>query len=86
MFGVNRWYIIIGGIVALLVSLLTAYWLGTHVGNVTGKAVCAAEHATAQLDTNTKAKRKFDEIDRNTPRTSNKPASIKWLFDNAVDR
>lgn len=86
MFGVNRWYFIIGGIVAVLVGLLTAYWLGTHVGNITGKATCETAHATTQLDTNDKAKKNYDTIDRNTPRASNKPVSIKWMYDHASHR
>lgn len=86
IFGANKWYVIGGAIVAVIVALLTAYWLGTHVGNVTGKAVCETTHATTQLDTNKKAKVNYDKIDRNTPRASNKPASVKWLYDNASNR
>lgn len=86
MFGVNKWYFIIGGTVAVLVALLGAYALGTHVGDVTGKVKCETVHAITQLDTDKKAKVNYDKIDRATPRTSNKPASVKWLYDNASNR
>ena len=80
----NKWLLVGGGVVAVLVGLLTAYWLGTHVGDVTGRAVCETTHATTQLGINTKTKGAYDKIDRSTPRTSDRAASLKWLRESAA--
>lgn len=86
LWGANIIYWILGVVALLIASNLGAYWLGTHVGDVTGSARCETTHATTQLETTKKAKVNYDKIDRATPRSSNKPASVKWLYDNASNR
>lgn len=84
LFGVNKWYLVAAGVVAVAVGLLTAFWAGYREGDVTGTARCQVAHATEQLKVTEDARKSYDKIDRKTPINADKSARIEWLFDNAT--
>lgn len=85
MFGFSKW-IIFGAVAAILAAIALSYGIGHHIGKTDGKAGCETDHATTQLTVSEKAHKHYEKIDNQTPYTSDKPARIKWLLDNAVNR